>query len=146
MRSSINMAVQATALIAATLMRFAQPGWLVIIFVMTIVGPLVVLGHVTLAMRALDRPRLPMSVAVPFTVAAACLLAANLVLADGGDGPEFPSPFESITGVSTDEFLGLGMWLLVAWGAALLWTAGAMARTEAEVQQPQGPGNVRSPA
>jgi hypothetical protein len=126
MRSSINIALQTTVLVAATLMRFAQPGWLLITFVISIVGPVLVAGHVVLAITALNAPRLPRAVAVPFLVAATSLLAANLLLADVTDGDRIPSPLETVTGFLSMELQGVGFVLLLVWGGSVVWIMVAM--------------------
>ncbi|MGI5130263.1 hypothetical protein ACQEVB_25910 [Pseudonocardia sp. CA-107938] len=125
MRSSINLAVQAAVLIAVLLMRAAQPGWLLIIFVLTVVGPVIVLAQVVVAVFALRSRRLPVAVAVPFAVAAASLLAANLLLADMDDAREFPSPLETVVGPLPDA-TDVGGPLLLVWAAAIVWVLVAM--------------------
>jgi hypothetical protein len=127
MRSSINITLQTAVLVVATLMRFAQPGWLLITFVISIVGPVLVAGHVVLAMTALNAPRLPRAVAVPFLVAAVSLLAANLLLADVTDARgRIPSPLESVTGFLSMELQGVGFVLLLVWGGSVVWIMVAM--------------------
>jgi len=45
MPSWINVGLQVAALTAATVMRFLHPGWLAIIFVFSVIGPLLVFGR-----------------------------------------------------------------------------------------------------
>jgi hypothetical protein len=145
MPSSINVVLQVVALVAVTLMRAAQPGWLMIMFMLSVIGPLTLFAQVSMAMTARRLPRLPASLTVPFFVAAASLVAANLVLADMDDRQDYSSPLESIVGPMPDT-TGLGVTLLLVWGGALLWVRVVMDAKKAEFQRTEGEGHVRSAA
>jgi hypothetical protein len=68
MPSSLNVVLQVAAVTAATVMRFAQPGWLVIVVDLTVIGPLAMFSQVVMAMNGWPQRRLPASPAAPFPV------------------------------------------------------------------------------
>ncbi|MDN5857605.1 MAG: hypothetical protein L0H84_03195 [Pseudonocardia sp.] len=129
MRTSVNLALQLTAIIVATALRFTQPGWLVVIFVIYGIGPALLLAQVVLAAVAMGRPRIPGSVAAPFVIAAASLVTANLLIADMGDGPRLHSPLELVTGFLPDALQSAGWFLMVVWIASLGWALVALCVT-----------------
>ena len=145
MPSWINVGLQVAALTAATVMRFLHPGWLAIIFVFSVIGPLLVFGHALLAVRSLDLPHLPASLAVPFLLSAASLVAANLLLTDMDDGRDYPSPLETIVGPVPDT-TGLGAMMLLVWCGALLWATIVLDLKKTEFRRTTGQGPVGSPA
>jgi hypothetical protein len=145
MRSSINIVVQVAAIVAATVMRFAQPGWLVITFGLTVIGPLAMFAQVVMAMNCRPQRRLPASLAVPFLVTAVSLVAGNLLLGDMDARRNYSSPLETIVGPLPDT-TGLGVTLLLVWGSALLWVRVVMEAKKAEFRRAEGEGHVGSTA
>lgn len=139
----MNLALQITAVTVATALRLAQPGWLVVMFVLSVVGPLLLLGQLVLGGVAMRRPQLPACVATPFVVATASLVTANLLIADAGDGPRLLSPLELVTGVLPAGVQGVGWFLLLVWVASVVWALAALSVTwpRLPVTHPQ-PGPV----
>jgi hypothetical protein len=141
MRTSVNLALQLAAIAVATVLRFAQPGWLLLFFVLYVIGPVLLLQQVVLAAVAMRRPRiLPASVATPFGIAAASLVTANLLIADVGDGPRLRSPLELVAGYVPEALQSLGWVLLVIWAGSLVWANVALCVTwpRQQVMAPHG--------
>ncbi|WP_436492484.1 hypothetical protein [Actinokineospora sp. HUAS TT18] len=136
MRTSTNLAIQVTALVTFVALRFVGMGYGALVFVMTVVGPLLAVTPTVLAARVLGRGRLARRAAVPFMVAAGALVVAGACVADERGFAREPIPIVNLLtgdGVRKQDplwALDVVGWLAVAvFVAALVWTVVAL-RTE----------------
>ena len=130
MSARTNLVLQSSVVAVVAVVRLAQPGWLLIIFVMSLVGPVLLIHHIGVTRTAVRRERLPERLATPFVLAAAGLLVGNLLLADYTDGSRYASPLELVTGPLPDDLQAAGELMLVGWVLCLVWVTIELHRTE----------------
>jgi len=134
MPRTLNIAVQLTALGLAAVLRLTAPGWLLIIFVVSLIGPAIALAPLSFALRqGPDRLRAP--VAIPFVGTAACLVAAAACVPETDDQRDFVPLLELVRpgnglhhpaaeALSTVGWVAvLGVFVGVVWIAAALGRA-----------------------
>lgn len=81
-----NAMVQFCALVAFGALRMVAGGWLTFAFIISIVGPLLAATPLVLAIGiSAGGDEVPQGARAPFLVAAACLVAAGLFIADVDD-------------------------------------------------------------
>lgn len=127
MRASVNVALQIGALVAFGVLRLLSPGWLLVILIVTIVGPLIMLVPPALSFVTLRRKVLPAALTAPFVACAALLLIGGATMPDAGDadsnlalwtlvgdGSPVPDAFGVIGMVATLGYLGSVVWLIIA--------------------------------
>ncbi|CRK60116.1 hypothetical protein [Alloactinosynnema sp. L-07] len=136
MRTSANLVIQIAALVMFFAFRVIGPGYLFMVFVVSVVGPFIAGTATLLAGSVRGRERLARRAAVPFMVAAAALVVAGACVADETGSAREPLPIAILlTGEGAryqDALWTLDAvgWLAVAvYLAALVWTAVAL-RTE----------------
>jgi hypothetical protein len=95
MHRTLNVAVQVAALVLAAVLRLAAPGWLLIIVVASILGPIIVLTPLRLALRP-GPDRLPVRTAIPFVGTAVCLVVAAACVGETDERREFVPVLELI--------------------------------------------------
>ncbi|MCW0215134.1 MAG: hypothetical protein OJJ54_17395 [Pseudonocardia sp.] len=140
MRTTANIALQAAAILLFVLLRFAAPGWLFVIYVFTLVGPVLTLVPLGMAVGTVRRGRLTRGVALPFGLTAGLLVLVGAVLPDAGDD-RARIPFAELVGHGTvsDGLMSAantaGLLLLLAYLAALVWTVVAVIGTKDRVRQ-----------
>lgn len=69
MRTNLNVALQAGALLAFAALRFTAPGWFLIILIVTLVGPALLTVPTVLSLTVLRRRVLGPAVTAPFAPA-----------------------------------------------------------------------------
>lgn len=145
MRASVNVALQIGALVAFAILRLLSPGWLLLIVILTIVGPLVLMVPPALSFVTLRRRVLPAALTAPFLTCAGLLLVGGATMPDfddvdsnlalwtliaGADSP-VPDAFGTVGMLATVGYLGAIVWLIVA-----LAVTGAGSRTPAPAYGP----------
>jgi hypothetical protein len=120
--SDVNLMIQVAAIVVATALRLGEPGYLLAAFVITFAGPLLLTAQLMVAVDAARRrPRLPKAVGVPFVVAAGSLVAANVLIADGGYDSDPRSPLEWFGCPQPEWVQSLGWAFLGIWVCAVVW-------------------------
>lgn len=129
MRPSVNVTVQLAAVVLFLGLRLSAGGWLLVIYLFSIIGPIVTLVPLFFAIKTARRGTLRSGVAAPFVTAAVSLVGAGLLVADFGDSPTGWIPVLGDTKVGTDSalmaldslgwlfvlgFLGSVVWIFVA--------------------------------
>ena len=137
MRTSTNVVLQIAAVIAAALLRLSNPGWMVIVAVITIVPLVAMVLPLALALATLRRDRLQRSAAVPFVAAAAVLVVLAAVYPEADDQQDWV-PLAKILGLPSEPILdaayGAGTALLLAYVATVVWTGIAVLTTRRATQ------------
>jgi urea transporter len=133
MRTGWNIALQLTALAAFVIMRLGAFGWLTLMFVLTLIGPILVLVPTGLAVGTVRRRRLTPAVTVPFIAAACFLVLAGAVYPDYGDSPEAFAPVVSSRISPPSELVtilfAIGNLAAVGFLASIFWTVVAVGRS-----------------
>jgi hypothetical protein len=131
-RTSTNVVLQITALIATALLRLSNPGWMVIIAVITVVPLVVGVLPLALALATLRRDRLQRRVAVPFAAAAAVLVVLAALYPETDDQDDWV-PVAKIFGLPSDAVLGaaytVGTGIVLAYVAMVVWAGIAVLAT-----------------
>jgi hypothetical protein len=131
-RTSTNVVLQITALIATALLRLSNPGWMVIIAVITVVPLVVGVLPLALALATLRRDRLQGRVAVPFVAAAAVLVVLAALYPETDDQDDWV-PLAKIFGLPSDAVLGAaytaGTGIVLAYVATVVWAGIAVLTT-----------------
>lgn len=133
MRTSTNVVLQITALIAATLLRLTNPGWVVIIAVIFVIPLIVIVLPLAFALATLRRDRLQRRVAAPFVAAAAVLVVLAALYPEADDQEDWV-PLAKIFGLSSDGPIldvayTAGTAIVLAYLAAVVWTGVAVVMT-----------------
>jgi hypothetical protein len=132
-RTSTNVVLQITAIIATALLRLSNPGWMVIVAVITVVPLIVAVFPLVLALVTLRRGRLQRGVAVPFVASAAVLVALAALYPEADDQDDWV-PLAKLFGLPSDHAIldagyVAGSALLLAYLATIVWTSIAIATT-----------------
>jgi hypothetical protein len=131
-RTSTNVVLQITALIATALLRLSNPGWMVIIAMITVVPLVVGVLPLALALATLRRDRLQGRVAVPFVAAAAVLVVLAALYPETDDQDDWV-PLAKIFGLPSDAVLGAaytaGTGIVLAYVATVVWAGIAVLTT-----------------
>lgn len=128
MRTGSNIVLQLAALLLFAGLRATYPGWMLLIFILTAIGPILMLVPLGMAIGTRRRRYLTLAVAIPFVVTAVLLVLAGALIPDFGDTPvgyvpvagEFPSSDPALTVLGTlgtlaaFGFVGGLVWTLVA--------------------------------
>jgi hypothetical protein len=124
MRTSVNLALQLSAVMACIVLRLLSPGWVLLVyFVLVPIGTAALVTQVVTAAIATRWPRISAAAAVLSVSTAVCLLGWSLLAIDGGDG-------ESGMRRPVDLLLGthVGPWADTAGFVTLLgWLGGVVA-------------------
>ncbi|GAA4539480.1 hypothetical protein [Pseudonocardia xishanensis] len=146
MRTGWNVALQVAAVVVALALRFLAPGWMLVILVFSVVGPVLLLVPPVLSLVVLRWRALPRSVAAPFVTAATSLLLVGLLLPDVADDPPGGTPVLELFGVraAPDWAWTAGMVLIAAYLASVLWLGiavgvAARSRPHGSPGAPHGP-------
>jgi len=128
MRTGWNVALQLGVLVVAVALRFLAPGWMLVVLVFTVVGPVIMLVPPVLSLVVLRWRTLPRSVAAPFLAAAGSLLLTALVLPDVADAPPGGTPILELLGIQAapDWAWSAGMVLIGAYLVSVVWLAVAL--------------------
>ncbi|NUR87835.1 MAG: hypothetical protein HOY71_27440 [Nonomuraea sp.] len=138
MNAKLNVVVQTLAILVFLGLRALSLGWLAVIFIITVVGPAVLLVHLITALVAARRDRLPALASWGYGLTAFFLLLVGLLLPDFGDSNGGWVPLAVVTGIGgemghldnpalVDTFSTVGMVgilgyvvaLVVAWAGLL---------------------------
>lgn len=146
MRTNLNVALQAGALLAFVALRFTAPGWFLIILIMTLVGPVLLMVPAVLSLTVLRRRVLTPAVTAPFLACAGFLLAGGLLMPDSGDSEDsVRAPLSVLlesAGLSagpTEPLYVLGSVALLGWSVSLVWLGVALALDTRRVHRVAGP-------
>lgn len=127
MRASVNAVIQVVAVAAFAGLRPLAPGWFALGFVITLIGPALLLFEVVTAFAISGRRRLEWTVAVPFVAAACCLLVAGALLPDSDDQRSYVPPVVLIHGKdaaiewsSWATYQSVGDFALRGWAVAVV--------------------------
>ncbi|MBC6446426.1 hypothetical protein [Actinokineospora xionganensis] len=123
------MTVRLAAVVLFLALRLSADGWLLVIYLFTVIGPVLTLAPLFFAIRTAKRGTLPSDLAAPFVAAAVSLVGAGLLVADYGDTPTARIPVLGSTRVGSDSalmaldavgwlfvlgFIGSVVWIFVA--------------------------------
>lgn len=142
-----NVALQAGAVVAFAVLRLTAGGWNTVLFVITVVGPALLLVPPSLALGALRRRRLRPAVAVPFVWTAVWLVIGGAIYPDFADSQGSWLPIHVLIGAdSRTNPVGqapewatiVGNVALLSYIAGVVWTVGALILTR-EPRQPDKP-------
>ncbi|MER5670202.1 hypothetical protein [Pseudonocardia alni] len=146
MRTTLNVALQAGALLAFAALRFTAPGWFLIILIVTLVGPALLAVPTVLSLTVLRRRVLGPAVAAPFVACAGFLLAGGLLMPDFGDTADsVRAPLSVLlesAGLSagpTEPLYVLGSLALTGWSVSLVWLVVALALDTRRTHRVPGP-------
>lgn len=126
MRTATNITIQLAALAVFAALRLAVPGWMLLIFILSLVGPVLVLVPAGMAIAVVRRGRLERSVAAPFLTAAITLVIAGALVPDLDDQRGYipiisgapPTPVDDalsfVGSVAALGFIGAVVWIIVA--------------------------------
>jgi hypothetical protein len=132
MRTGWNIGLQLGALLLFTFMRLSVFGWLMVILVVSVIGPILVLVPLGLAIGSRRRGRLAPAVALPFVVTALCLLLAGALIPDFGDTPEAFVPLAgtfSASDPAVDVLNAIGRIAALGFLVGLAWAVVAVTLT-----------------
>ncbi len=142
MKTSTNVVLQITDLIATALLRLSNPGWTLIIAVITVVPLIVLVLPFALALATLRRDRLQRRVAVPFAATAAVLVVLAALYPET-DSQDDWVPLAKIFGLPSDDVLGAaytaGTGIVLAYLATVVWTGVAVLATVPAADPAAGP-------
>ena len=149
MTTSTNVALQLSALITTIMVRLIDPGWMVIIAVLTIIPLIIIALPLVLALATRRRGRLQRGVAVPFVAAAVALVALAYLHPETDDQDDWV-PLAKLFGLPSDHtILGdpytVGNVALLAYLATLVWTGIAIVATSRIASPRHRPGAVTAP-
>jgi membrane-associated phospholipid phosphatase len=130
-----------TALIVTALLRLSNPGWMLIIAVVTVIPLIVSVLPLGLALATLRRDRLHRRVAVPFVAAAAVLVVLAALYPETDDQDDWV-PLAKLFGFPSDHAIQAGAytagnWLVLAYLATVVWTGTAVLTTVRSVHGPR---------
>lgn len=126
MRTATNITIQLAALAVFAALRLAVPGWMLLIFIFSLVGPVLVLVPSAMAIGVVRRGRLDRAVAAPFLAAAITLVIAGALFPDLDDQRGYipiisglpPTPADDALGfvghLAGLAFIGAVVWIIVA--------------------------------
>ncbi|WP_436492485.1 hypothetical protein [Actinokineospora sp. HUAS TT18] len=131
MRTWVNVLLQLGAFVAFFALRLSAGGWLLIFYIVTVIGPVVTLAPLVTALVTAGRGRLPKRVWLPFAVAAAALVGAGALIADFGDAP---GAFIPVVGEVAEDsglmYLSTAGWVFaLAFVVSVVWILVAVSET-----------------
>lgn len=130
MRTSVNVTVQLAAVVLFLGLRLSAGGWLLVIYLFSIIGPIVTLVPLFFAIKTARRGTLPSGVAAPFVTAAVSLVGAGLLVADFGDSAWGRIPVLGDTKVGSGSALmaldSLGWLFMLGFIGSVVWIFGAV--------------------
>ncbi|MFC4950546.1 hypothetical protein [Pseudonocardia sp. GCM10023141] len=130
MPTSTNISLQILAVVAFAALRLAAPGWWLVLFVFSLIGPVLVLVPTIAALATARRGTLERSVAVPFVATAVLLVVAGATVPDFGDDSGAYLPFGGhVDGPIIEVMNGIGGVAVLGFVASLIWTLCAVAST-----------------
>lgn len=138
MRASANVVLQIGAVVAFGILRLLSPGWLLLILIVTVVGPLVTMVPPALSLVTMRRRVLPGALTAPFVACAALLLVAGATMPDAGDAESNLALWTLVGDGSPvpDVFGAVGMAATLGYLASVVWLIVALARTGAGTRTP----------
>ncbi|MEJ8280244.1 hypothetical protein [Pseudonocardia spirodelae] len=146
MRTSVNVAVQAGALTAFVVLRFTAPGWLLIILILTVAGPVVLAVPTVLSLATLRRRELSGLVTAPFLACAGFLLLGGATMPDFGDTEDsVRAPVQVLlegAGLGAgpvEPLYVLGSLAVAGWAASLVWLVVALVVDTRRAHRVAGP-------
>ena len=134
MPTSWNIALQATVLVTAALLRINTPGWILILLVGSVVGLVLTCVPLVTALVVRGRGRLGSTTAVPFVVAAVSLLVAAAFLAEADDRHDYVPILALVAGDAVRPpgmtfHFALGDGAVLVYLCSLVWLLDALVAT-----------------
>ncbi|WP_133794198.1 hypothetical protein [Actinokineospora alba] len=128
------MTVQLAAVVLFLALRLSAGGWLLVIYLFSIIGPIVTLVPLFFAIKTARRETLPSGVAAPFVTAAVSLVGAGLLVADFGDSAWGSIPVLGDTLVGSGSALmaldSLGWLFVLGFVGSVVWIFVAVSAAE----------------
>lgn len=132
--------VQLVALGCFAVLRLATPGWMLLIFLVTLIGPAVVLAPSILAAVTARRGPLEPAVTAPFVTAAVCLVVAGALVPEFDDQRSYtpllslfadaPATSSQVADLGTVGMIaGLGLLVTVVWAVVAVAVTSHAARS-----------------
>jgi hypothetical protein len=124
-RTSVNVTVQLAAVVLFLSLRLSSGGWLLVIYLFSVIGPVITLVPLFFAIKTAKRGTLPSGLAAPFVAAAASLVGAGLLTADFGDSAMGWIPVLGDTKIDPDSALmaldSLGRLFVFGFLGSVVW-------------------------